>query len=473
MHLELTQKEKKLFQIIAAQALEMHQDVYVIGGFIRDKLLGIPSKDIDFVTVGEGPALAEQVSKALGNKATGLSVFKNFGTAMFRYGDIELEFVGARKESYNFNSRKPVVEKGTLLEDQLRRDFTINAMALQLQIDQGTAIIDPFDGIKDLKEKRIKTPLDPHQTFSDDPLRMMRAIRFATQLSFHIDDITFDAIRSMASRIEIVSMERITFELNKIIQSTKPSVGFLLLDKAGLLPYVFPEMMGLKGVEQIEGHGHKDNFYHTLKVLDNVAVVSPDLWLRWAAILHDIAKPHTKKFEQGHGWTFHGHESVGAALVPKIFRRMKLPMDEKMKFIQKLVRLHLRPIALVQEEITDSAVRRLLFEAGDHVDDLMTLCKADITSKNPDRVTRYLRNYELVIARLNEVESKDHLRNWQPPITGEDIMKTFGIKSGPEVGVIKTAIREAILDGDLENNYEKAYAFMIDEGKKIGLVPVP
>ena len=472
MHLELTQKEKKLFQIIAAQALEMHQDVYVIGGFIRDKLLGIPSKDIDFVTVGEGPALAEQVSKALGKNVTGLSIFKNFGTAMFRYGDIELEFVGARKESYNFNSRKPVVEKGTLLEDQLRRDFTINAMALPLQIDQEIKIIDPFDGIKDLKEKRIKTPLDPHRTFSDDPLRMMRAIRFATQLSFEIDDATFDAIKSMASRIEIVSMERITFELNKIIQSKKPSVGFLLLDKAGLLPHVFPEMMALKGVEQIEGHGHKDNFYHTLQVLDNVASVSPDLWLRWAAILHDIAKPHTKKFEQGHGWTFHGHESVGAALVPKIFRRMKLPMDEKMKFVQKLVRLHLRPIALVQEEITDSAVRRLLFEAGDHIEDLMTLCKADITSKNPSRVNRYLRNYELVIERLKEVESKDHLRNWQPPITGEDIMKTFGIKSGPEVGVIKTAIREAILEGDLENDYEKAYAFMIEEGKRIGLVPI-
>ncbi len=469
MQLKLSPQEISLFSLVGSKANQLGQEVYAVGGFVRDRLLGLESKDIDFVTVGDGPALAEAVNDALGKDASELSIFRNFGTAMFRYHDLDLEFVGARKESYNFNSRKPDVEQGTLLEDQQRRDFTINALAIKLQGSDSFTIIDPFDGLTDLKNKRIITPLDPQQTFSDDPLRMMRAIRFATQLSFEIDDATFNAIKSMHSRMDIVSMERITHELNKIILSEVPSIGFKLMDKAGLLAYIFPEMVALKGVEQVEGYGHKDNFYHTLQVLDNVAIASGDLWLRWSAILHDIAKPVTKRFEPGHGWTFHGHESVGAGMVPRIFRRLKLPMDEKMKYVQQLVRLHLRPIALVQEEITDSAVRRLLFEAGDDIEDLMTLCKADITSKNPERVTRYLRNYEMVISRLREVEDKDHFRNWQPPITGEVIMETFGIKPGREVGDIKTAIREAILEGDLENDFEKAFSFMIEEGKKLGL----
>lgn len=471
MQLDLTTQETKLFSVIGSVAKQINQDVYVVGGFIRDRLLGLSSKDIDFVTVGDGPALAEKVCQALGNETTALSVFKNFGTAMFRYKELELEFVGARKESYTANSRKPDVEQGSLYDDQLRRDFTINALALELTGEDVFTIIDPFNGLKDLAEKRILTPLDPYQTFSDDPLRMMRAIRFATQLSFRIDDATFAAIQLMNSRIEIVSMERISFEINKVILSDMPSVGFKLMESSGLLPFIFPEMEAMKGVEQVEGYGHKDNFYHTLQVLDNVASVSDNLWLRWAAILHDIAKPVTKKFEPGHGWTFHGHESVGAGMVQRIFRRMKLPLDEKMKYVQQLVRLHLRPIALVQEEITDSAVRRLLFEAGDNIDDLMTLCKADITSKNPERVNRYLNNYELVIARLREVEEKDHFRNWQPPISGSVIMETFGIRPGPEVGEIKTAIREAILDGNLENEFEKAFSFMIEEGRKLGLTP--
>lgn len=471
MNLQLTTQEKKLFKTIASIAEQMDQEVFAVGGFIRDRLLDIPSKDIDFVTVGDGPALAQQVCDVLGTGASTLSVFKNFGTAMFRYEDLELEFVGARKESYHQHSRKPDVEQGTLLDDQLRRDFTINALAIRLSSESAYEVIDPFDGIRDLHAKRIVTPQDPHQTFSDDPLRMMRAIRFATQLSFTIDTVTFDAIRNMQQRIEIVSMERISHELNKIIMSDLPSVGFLLLDRSGLLSHIFPEMNALKGVEQIEGYGHKDNFYHTLQVLDNVSKVSDNIWLRWAAILHDIAKPVTKKLEPGHGWTFHGHETVGAGMVPKIFRRMKLPLDEKMKYVQKLVRLHLRPIALVQEQISDSAIRRLLFEAGDDIEDLMTLCKADITSKNPDRVSRYLRNYDLVNERLKDVEERDHLRNWQPPITGQIIMQTFGINPGPEVGLIKTAIREAILDGVLDNEYDKAFSFMLEEGKRLGLTP--
>lgn len=468
MHIDLTIEEKALFNVIATEAQKLRQEVYAVGGFVRDKVLGLSSKDIDFVTVGDGPLLAEKVNAALGREASGLSIYRNFGTAMLRYRGMEVEFVGARKESYSHDSRKPNVESGTLYEDQLRRDFTINAMAIDLH-SSTPVVIDPFNGIEDLKNKRIVTPLDPHQTFSDDPLRMMRAIRFATQLSFNLDEATLEAIRQMKNRIEIVSMERIAFELNKIIQAQKPSTGFLLLDKAGLLALIFPEFVALKGAEQMEGYGHKDNFYHTLQVLDNVAAVSGNLWLRWAAIMHDIAKPQTKRFEQGHGWTFHGHEMVGAAMVPRIFRRMKLPLDDKMKYVQQLVRLHLRPIALVQEEITDSAVRRLLFDAGDDIDDLMTLCRADITSKNPDKVARYLRNYDLVMDRLKEVEEKDHLRNWQPPITGEVIMQTFGIRPGRAVGDIKTAIREAILDGQLENDYAKAFDFMLEEGKKHGL----
>jgi putative nucleotidyltransferase with HDIG domain len=472
MILDLTTEEKSLFRIIEAAADELGLEAYVVGGFVRDRLLGFISKDIDFVTVGDGLALAEKVCTLLGEQASNLTVFKNFGTAMFRIGDIELEFVGARKESYHQHSRKPEVEQGTMYDDQLRRDFTINTLAIRLKGDGPFEIIDPFGGIADLDAGRIVTPMDPVQTFSDDPLRIMRAIRFAAELSFQIDPVTFEAIRSMKDRIRIVSMERITVEMNKIILSPIPSVGFKLLEKAGLLPFVFPEMEALKGVDQIEGYGHKDNFYHTLQVLDNISNATDSLWLRWAAILHDIAKPLTKKFEPGHGWTFHGHESVGAGMVASIFRRMRLPMDEKMKYVQLLVRLHLRPIALVQDEITDAAIRRLLFEAGDYIEDLMILCKADITSKNPDRVARYLKNYEVVMSRLKDVEDRDHLRNWQPPINGQDIMDTFGLKPGREVGLIKTAIREAILEGELDNNYEKAYAFMVEEGKRLGLVPL-
>jgi poly(A) polymerase len=472
MTLNLTSTEKKLFEIIRTAADHLHQEVYVVGGFVRDRVLGIPCKDLDFVTVGDGPALAEEVSMRLGPGASNLSVFKTFGTAMIRYQDLELEFVGARKESYNTDSRKPNVEQGTLRDDQLRRDFTINALAVKLQGNDLYSIIDPFNGLEDLSNKRIITPLDPQQTFSDDPLRMLRAIRFAAQLSFRIDPETLEAISSMRDRITIVSMERITYELNKIILAPVPSDGFLLLEKTGLLKIIFPELEAMKGVEQYEGYGHKDNFYHTLQVLDNISESTADLWLRWSAILHDIAKPVTKRFEPGHGWTFHGHEVVGANMVAKIFRRMKLPMDEKMKFVQQMVRLHLRPIALVQEEITDSALRRLLFDAGENLDALMTLCKSDITSKNPDRVSRYLKNYEIVISRLKEVEDRDHLRNWQPPITGQIIMETFALKPGRVVGEIKTAIREAILDGDLDSDYDKAFAFMIEEGKRHGLEPV-
>ena len=472
MRLDLSSKEEKLFELIADAAAHVRQDVYVVGGFVRDRLLGIPCKDIDFVTVGDGPLLAEEVSRRLGPEASSISVFKTFGTAMIRVADLELEFVGARKESYASDSRKPFVEQGTLRDDQLRRDFTVNALAAALQGPARFEIIDPFEGISDLEQKRIVTPLDPHQTFSDDPLRMMRAIRFASQLHFKIDPVTFQAIKDMRDRMEIVSMERISYELNKIIMSPEPSLGFILLDESGLLKSFFPELDAMKGVEQQEGYGHKDNFYHTLQVLDNVASVSDNLWLRWSAILHDIAKPVTKKFEQGHGWTFHGHEVVGVGMTTRIFRRLKLPMDEKMKYVQLLVRLHLRPIALVQDEITDAAIRRLLFDAGEYLDDLMTLCKADITSKNPARVSRYLRNYEVVMERLKDVEERDHLRNWQPPITGEMIMETFGIKPGRVVGDIKTAIREAILDGHLDGSYESAYSFMLAEGEKYGLQPV-
>lgn len=472
MKLDLTPEEKTLFAVVRDVADQMQQEVFVVGGFVRDRILRYQSKDIDFVTVGDGTQLAENICKTLGPEAHSLSVYKNFGTAMFRYRDFELEFVGARKESYQQHSRKPEVHQGTIYDDQLRRDFTINALALSLQGEDPYTVIDPFNGLEDLKLKRIVTPLDPVQTFSDDPLRIMRAIRFSAELNFTIDPTTFEAIASMGERLSIVSMERITYELNRIIKSPVPSIGFKLMERAKLLPLIFPEMEALKGVDQIEGYGHKDNFYHTLQVLDNISRVTDYLWLRWAAILHDIAKPLTKRFEEGHGWTFHGHEGLGAAMVPRIFRRMKLPMDEKMKYVQLLVRLHLRPIALVQEEITDAAIRRLLFDAGDDLDDLMILCKADITSKNPDRVSRYLSNYELVMERLQDVEESDHLRNWQPPIDGQVIMDTFGIKPGREVGEIKTAIREAILEGELANDYDKAFSFMLEQGKRLGLTPV-
>jgi putative nucleotidyltransferase with HDIG domain len=443
---------------------------YVVGGFVRDLILNRMEKksDIDIVTVGSGIKLARSVAAEIGLKGK-VSVFKNFGTAMFRYGASEFEFVGARKESYREFSRKPVVEDGSLKDDQLRRDFTINAMAISLNKDTYGQLIDPFDGRNDLRKKMIRTPRDPHTTFSDDPLRMMRAVRFAAQLHFDIDPDTFNGIIQNKKRIEIVSQERITLELNKIILSDHPAYGFKLLFHSGLLELVFPEMAALQGVEKINDKGHKDNFYHTLQVLENVAKKSDDQWLRWAAILHDIAKPVTQRFEEKTGWTFHGHEEIGARMVPKIFRRMKLPMNDPMRFVKKLVRLHLRPIALVSDQITDSAIRRLLFEAGDDIDSLMLLCRADITSKNPDKVKRYLRNFSLVEKKLEEVEEKDRIRNFQPPISGEEIMLTFGLRPCKMVGDIKNEIKEAILDGKIENDHQQAFKYMVKIAEKLGL----
>lgn len=450
---------------------QMNVSTYVVGGFVRDFLLNRKEikADIDIVTVGNGIQLARKAAEHLGIRGK-VSVFRNFGTAMFRVGPIELEFVGARKESYRKDSRKPSVEDGTLEDDQLRRDFTINAMGISLNKDRYGELFDPFNGINDLKRKMIRTPRDPLITFSDDPLRMMRAVRFATQLNFDIAPDTFEGIGQNRERIDIVSQERITEELNKIILADPPSYGFQLLFHSGLLELIFPEMVALQGVEKINGKGHKDNFYHTLQVLDNVARKSSDLWLRWAAILHDIAKPATQRFDENAGWTFHGHEEIGARMVPKIFRKLKLPMNEPMRFVQKLVRLHLRPIALVSDEITDSAVRRLLFEAGNDIDQLMLLCKADITSKNPEKVKRYLSNFARVEKKLVEVEEKDRLRNFQPPVSGEDIMRTFGLKPGRIVGDIKNEIREAILEGKIKNNYREAHAYMMEIAGKMGLL---
>jgi len=460
-----------IFNIIAEAANEMQIDAYVIGGFVRDIILNRPCKDIDVVAIGSGIDLAQKVAKLIGHH-TNVTVFKNFGTAMLKYKDYEIEFVGARKESYDRGSRKPVVENGTLEDDQNRRDFTINALAISLNKATFGEILDPFKGLKDIENKILKTPLDPAITYSDDPLRMMRAIRFATQLNFTIDKDSLKAITENKGRILIVSKERISDELNKIILSPTPSVGFKLLSETGLLAIIFTELNHLKGVDVINGKGHKDNFFHTIEVLDNICAKTDNLWLRWAAILHDIAKPATKRFEKGHGWTFHGHEDKGAQMVPKIFKNLKLPLDAKMKYVQKLVLLHLRPIALIKEIVSDSAVRRLLFEAGEDIDDLMILCSADITSKNPEKVKRYLNNYEIVRSKLKEVEEKDKLRNWQPPISGELIMETFKIKPCREVGQIKDAIREAILDGELENNYKSAYHFMLTKGKELNLVAI-
>lgn len=464
--------EEKIFQIIGQSADELGLDAYVVGGYVRDSLLNRAGKDIDIVCLGSGINLALQVAKNLAIPDYAVSVFKNFGTAMIRTEDgFELEFVGARKESYNHESRKPVVEEGTLQDDQNRRDFTINAMAISLNKSSWGDFLDPFDGQSDLQKQIIRTPLDPKITFSDDPLRMMRAVRFATQLGFDIEPDTFDSLITEKHRLAIISKERIADELNKIILAKKPSFGFLMLESCGILEIIFPEFVLLKGVEVEKGRGHKDNFYHTLQVLDNISAFTSDLWLRWAAILHDIAKPNTKRFDQQKGWTFHGHEDLGARMVPKIFRNMKLPLNEKMKFVQKLVRLHLRPIALSKEEITDSAIRRLLYEAGDDIDALMMLCRADITSKNPNKVQRYNKNFEMVEAKLKEVEAKDKIRNFQPVITGEMIMEIFGIQPGKEVGIIKSAIREAILDGIIPNDLEHSWEFLINEGAKLGLKP--
>ncbi len=458
-----------IFTVISQVAEEMHLQAFVIGGFVRDLLLRRDNKqDIDIVVLGSGIDFAHQVAAKLEGDIP-VKFFKNFGTAMLNFHGWKIEFVGARKESYRRNSRKPIVEDGTLEDDQNRRDFTINAMALDLTAASYGHLVDPFNGIRDLKDKVIRTPLDPDITFSDDPLRMMRAIRFASQLDFTIEPACLDAIRRNAERISIVSMERVSDEFNLIIQSQVPSRGFKLLDETGILKLIFPEFCELKGAEIIEGKGHKDNFYHTLAVLDNVAAVSGNLWLRWAAILHDIAKPLTKKFIQGTGWTFHAHEFRGAKMVPHIFRKLKLPLNDKMKYVEKLVLLHLRPIVLAEDVVTDSAVRRLLFEAGDDIDDLMLLCNADITSKNPHKVKRFISNFNVVRQKLKEIEEKDQLRNWQPPITGEVIMQTFGIPPSKSVGIIKDAITEAILEGIIPNDYDAAFQLMIREGEKLGL----
>lgn len=461
------QNEQFLFELIHDKSMELNQPAYVIGGYVRDQIMDRQTKDIDIVCLGSGIKLAGETAAAL-NPAPEVIVFKRFGTAMFKWRGVEMEFVGARKESYSPDSRKPAVEEGTLQDDQYRRDFTINALAYSLNEDFGV-LVDPFGGVEDIKKGLIRTPLDPERTFSDDPLRMMRAIRFATQLNFRIESETYEAIAASSERIAIVSKERINTELEKILASSKPSIGFKILEETGLLKHILPELVELKGVDYVDGRGHKDNFYHTLQVVDNLAEKTDKIWLRWAAIFHDIAKPATKRYDEEAGWTFHGHEAMGAKWIPRIFRRLKFPLDSKMKYVQKLVRLHLRPISLTTENITDSAIRRLLFEAGNDLEDLLMLCEADITSKNPKKVHRYLNNYKMVRDKLQEVEEKDRMRNWQPPVDGDLIMKTFDIKPSRVVGDIKTAIREAILDGDIPNDFNAAYQYMLQEGRRLGL----
>lgn len=471
MEIHFTHKESVVFEQISQVAANLNMPCYLIGGFVRDKIIGRPVKDADIVCIGDGIALANAYADTLRPRPM-VAFFKNFGTAQIKLPDLDIEFVGARKESYQQHSRKPEVEVGSIEDDQNRRDFTINALAVSLnQADYGT-LIDPFGGLKAIEDRIIVTPLEPVRTFSDDPLRMLRAIRFSAQLDFEIAADTFAAIGQNVHRMKIVSQERITDELNKIMLCKKPSAGWDLLYKSGLLKQIFPQMVDLHGAVYIDGKGHKDNFYHTLQVLDNICGHTDHLWLRWAALLHDIGKPATKKFEEGHGWTFHGHEVVGARMVPKIFARLKLPLHEPMKYVQKLVLLHLRPISLTKENITDSAVRRLLFDAGDDIDDLMMLCAADITSKNKLKVKRFQQNFELVKERMQVVEASDRIRNWQPPITGELVMETFGLTPGKNVGIIKDAIREAILDGVIPNNFEAAYGFMLEKAAELDLKPV-
>ena len=471
---ELTQEDLKkcfdgkIFHQISETADELGLECYVVGGYVRDLYLQRPSKDIDVVVVGSGIQMAEALGKKLG-KGAHISVFRNFGTAQVKYRQTEIEFVGARKESYQHDSRKPIVEDGTLEDDQNRRDFTINALAVCLNKERYGELVDPFDGLEDLRQGNIRTPLDPDITFSDDPLRMMRCIRFATQLNFYIEEETFASLRRNKDRIQIISRERIADELNKILLSPIPSKGFIELDRIELLPLIFPELVALQGVETVNGRAHKDNFYHTLEVVDNIAKQTDNLWLRWAALLHDIGKPRTKRWEPRIGWTFHNHNFIGEKMIPDIFRKMKLPMNEKMKYVQKLVTLHMRPIVIADDVVTDSAVRRLLFEAGDDIDDLMMLCEADITSKNQVRKQRFLDNFKLVRQKLKDLEEKDRVRNFQPPVTGEEIMDVFGLQPCREIGVLKSAIKDAILDGVIPNEHEAAYAFMMEKAKEMGL----